>query len=311
MAVDHGIYTIDTGFYRPGFDASHLIVEGGRAAFIDTGTADAVPQLLAALAAHGLTPAAVDWVILTHVHLDHAAGAGALLTHLPNARVVVHPRGARHMIDPTRLLAGASAVYGAEEVRRSYGRVLPIPATRLVEAADGHVVELAGRSLLCLDTPGHARHHLSVWDERSRAFFSGDTFGVCYRELAGADGALLVPTTTPVQFEPDALHASIERMLGFQPERMFLTHYGPVGEVPRLAAELHEQIDAMVAIARAHAGDPARHARIVADLTDLYTRQARRHGCACAATAVRQWLAMDIELNAQGLEVWLDRSAVG
>ncbi len=306
--MTHGIHTIDTGFHRPRFDASHLIVEHGRAAFVDVGTNHSVPRLLAALAAQGLAPAAVEYVILTHVHLDHAGGAGALLRHLPNARVVVHPRGVRHMVDPTQLLAGASAVYGTEEVRRSYGDLVPIPPERIDTAHDGHVVTLAGRELVCLDTPGHARHHLSVWDERSRAFFPGDTFGLSYREFDSARGAFVLPTTTPVQFEPEALHASIERMLEYRPRQMFLTHYGRVTEPARLAAELHEQIEAMVAIARAHAGDPQRHARLTADLAHLYTSRARAHGCDLDAARVRELLAMDIELNAQGLAVWLDRA---
>jgi glyoxylase-like metal-dependent hydrolase (beta-lactamase superfamily II) len=307
MHVAQGIHVIDTGFFRPRFDAGHLIVENGRGAFVDVGTNYSVPRLLEALAQAGLSADAVDWVLITHVHLDHAGGAGELLRHLPNARVVVHPRGARHLIDPAQLVAGASAVYGAEEVRRTYGDLVPVPRERLVEAPDGHVVDLAGRPLLCLDTPGHARHHFSVWDAASRAFFPGDTFGLSYREFDTARGAFILPTTTPVQFEPEALHASIARMLEYRPEAMYLTHYSRVGDVPRLAEDLHTQIDAMVAIARAHAAAPARHARIVEDLAALYVARALEHGCAMTPAQIRELLVMDIELNAQGLEVWLER----
>src|SRR5436190_14314137 len=174
----HGISAIDTGFFRPQFDASHLMVENGRAAFIDVGTNHSVPRLLAALAEKRIAREAVDFVVLTHVHLDHAGGAGALMRELPNARAIVHPRGVRHMVDPSQLIAGATDVYGAEEIERSYGTLVPIPAERIITAADGHAMNLAGRELLCIDTPGHARHHLSVWDARSRAFFPGDTFGL-------------------------------------------------------------------------------------------------------------------------------------
>lgn len=309
MPSDHGIHAIDTGFFRPQFDASHLIVERGRAAFVDVGTNYSVPRLLDALAAHGLAPAAVDWLLITHVHLDHAGGTGALLQHLPKARVVVHPRGARHLIDPAQLIAGASAVYGAEEVQRTYGALVPVPAERVVEAPDGHVVALAGRELVCLDTPGHARHHYAVWDAASRAFFPGDTFGLSYRELDTARGAFILPTTTPVQFEPEALHASIRRMLAYAPEAMYLTHYSRVQDVAKLADDLHVQIDAMVAIARRHADAPQRHAAIVRDLTTLYVERAAAHGCGQDAAQVAALLAMDIELNAQGLGVWLDREA--
>jgi glyoxylase-like metal-dependent hydrolase (beta-lactamase superfamily II) len=303
----HGITAIDTGFFRPRFDASHLIVERGRAAFVDVGTNHSVPHLLEVLAQQGIGVDAVDYVILTHVHLDHAGGAGLIMQKLPNAKLVVHPRGARHMIDPSQLIAGATAVYGAEEIARSYGTLVPVAAERVIEAPEGHVVDLAGRELVCFDTPGHARHHFCLRDARSRAFFTGDTFGLSYREFDTAQGAFILPTSTPVQFEPDALKHSIARMLEHDPQQMFLTHYSRVTGVPRLAQDLFEQIDAMVAITRAHASDENRHARIADDLADLYTSRAQSHGCALSPAQVRELLAMDIELNTQGLEVWLDR----
>lgn len=309
LDFEHGISTIDTGFERPQFAASHLIVEHGRAAFIDVGTNHSVPALLGVLAHKGLTPEAVDHVIVTHVHLDHAGGAGALMQHLPNARLVVHPRGARHMIDPTALVAGATAVYGAETVRRSYGELVPVPAARVVEAPEGHVVDLAGRALVCLDTPGHARHHLCVWDARARAFFTGDTFGLSYREFDSARGAFVIPTSTPVQFEPEAMKASIARMLGYDPQAMFLTHYSRVTDVARLATELCEQIDAFVALAHAVGTPPDRHAKLMAGLDELFLRRARAHGCTLETARIRELLALDIELDAQGLAIWFDKHA--
>ena len=202
MTHAHGIHTIDTAFQREHFDAAYLIVENGRGAFIDCGTNHSVPAMLAALTDAGITAADVDWLILTHVHLDHAGGAGLLMQQLPNARLVVHPRGAAHMIDPSKLIAGATAVYGEEEMARSYGAIQPVPKERVIVAEDNHVVDLAGRELVCIDTPGHARHHLCVWDARSRSWFTGDTFGLSYRELDTAHGAYVFPTTSPVQFEP-------------------------------------------------------------------------------------------------------------
>jgi glyoxylase-like metal-dependent hydrolase (beta-lactamase superfamily II) len=310
MDFEHGISAIDTGFFRPNFDASHLLIEQGRAAFVDVGTNHSIPALLAELDAKGIGVDAVDYVILTHVHLDHAGGAGELMRQLPNARLIVHPRGARHMIDPTKLIAGASAVYGDEEVRLSYGELVPVPAERVVEAEDGFVIDFANRPLLCIDTPGHARHHLCVWDERSNSFFSGDTFGVSYREFDTANGAFILPTTTPVQFDPAELHASITRMLAYAPEAMFLTHYSRVADVARLGRALFMQIDAMVAIAEVCTGVADRHARITDGLAELYLSRAEAHGCAMSREQMHGLLAMDIELNAQGLGVWLDRERV-
>ena len=303
----HGIHTIDTGYVRPRFDAAYLVVEQGRGAFVDCGTNHSVPVLLAALDAAGLAPADVDWVILTHVHLDHAGGAGTLMRQLPHARLVAHPRAAPHMIDPARLVAGATAVYGEELFARHYGELVPVPAERVVVAADGHEVDLAGRTLRCIDTPGHARHHLCTWDARSRSWFTGDTFGLSYRELDSAHGAFILPTSSPVQFEPGAMQASIARMLAEAPQAMYLTHYGRVEDVARLGAELHAQIDAMVAMARSCEPGPGRHDALVAALSGYYLGRARAHACTLDDAAVLRLLEMDIELNAQGLEIWLDR----
>ncbi|MEP6484746.1 MAG: MBL fold metallo-hydrolase [Rudaea sp.] len=302
-----GVSAIDSGLFRAEFDACYLIVEKGRAAFVDVGTNHSVPRLLAALAQQNIAPDCVDYVILTHVHLDHAGGAGALMQKLPSARAIIHPRGVPQMVDPSKLVAGATAVYGAEEIERSYGTLVPIDASRVDVADDNVEIDLAGRKLLCIDSPGHARHHMAIYDAKSRGFFTGDTFGLSYREFDTDQGPFILPTTSPVQFEPDALHASIDRMLGFNPEQMFLTHFGRIRDVRRCADDLHEQIDAMVQIAHAHAADPDRHEQIKKAFADLYISRAKAHGCAFTAERARDLLAMDIELNAQGVAIWLDR----
>jgi glyoxylase-like metal-dependent hydrolase (beta-lactamase superfamily II) len=306
--LDHGIHVVDTGFHRPRYDAAYLIVEKGRAAFIDTGTNHAVPRLLAALDLVGLEPEAVDMVIPTHVHLDHAGGAGLLMQQLPRARLVVHPRGARHLIDPAQLVAGATAVYGQEEMDRSYGTPVGVAADRVIQTADGMTLELAGRPLLFLDTPGHAMHHHCIWDERSRSFFTGDTFGLSHREHDTARGAWIMPTTPPTQFQPEALRRSIERMLSFSPRRMLLTHYGAVEDVPRLATLFLAQLDEVVAAARSLAGAPDRHATLKRALETIHLRRLREHGVTLPEARIRDLLGLDFELNAQGIGIWLDRT---
>ncbi len=307
--LGHGIHVVDTGFHRPRFDAAYLIVERDRAAFVDTGTNHAVPRLLAALESVGLGVDAVDYVIPTHVHLDHAGGAGLLMTQLPKARLVVHPRGARHLIDPVHLMKGATAVYGAEEIERSYGTLVPVPPERVLQTADDMTIELAGRPLRFLDTPGHAMHHHCIWDAASRGFFTGDTFGLSYREFDSAAGAWIMPTTTPVQFQPEALRRSIARMLAFEPEQLFVTHYGRVGDVARLAAILLEQLDAMVAAAKATPPGPDRHRALMDGMEPIHLRSLREHGSTLSEQRIRELLALDLELNAQGIAVWLDRTA--
>lgn len=306
--LGHGVFAIDTGFHRPRFDASFLLVERGRAAFIDTGTNFAVPRLLAALHDLGLSPASVDHVIPTHVHLDHAGGAGLLMQSLPQAVLRVHPRGVRHLIDPAQLYQGALAVYGQAEMDSAYGRLLPVPAERVQASHDGQVIELAGRPLVLIDTPGHARHHHCIWDARSAGWFTGDTFGLSYREFDTAAGAWVMPSSTPVQFDPVALKQSIARLLAMAPACIYLTHYGRVTDIPRLAGLLQVQIDAMVALAESLQAAPERHSALKAGLSSLYQTQLQGHGVLDVPAGLAG-LALDIELNAQGLGIWLDRRA--
>ena len=307
--LGHGIHAIDTGFQRDHFDAAYLLVHGGRAAFIDTGTNFAVPRLLGALEALGLPRSAVDWIVPTHVHLDHAGGVGLLAQQLPQARVLVHPRGVRHMVDPTMLWQGALAVYGAEEMARSYGQLQSVAAERVQASHDGMVLDVAGRPLLLADTPGHAKHHHCIWDALSRGWFTGDTFGLSYREFDTAQGAWLIPTSTPVQFEPEALAASVRRLLAAEPDCMYLTHYGRVTDVQRLGRHFLDLLDRMVALGRAVQHAPDRTAALERGLLDLYAESLAAHGCGFDRDEIARLLAIDITLNAQGMTVWLDRPA--
>ena len=304
-----GVHAIDTGFHRDRFDAAWLVVERGRAAFIDTGTARAVPRLLAALDALGLGADAVDFIIPTHVHLDHGGGVGQLAQALPQARVIVHPRGARHLVDPTDLWNSALAIYGQAQMDRAYGRLEPVPADRVSTTKDGDVIELAGRALRFAHTPGHCLHHHCVWDERTQAWFTGDNFGMAYPEFVVDGRAFMFPTTTPVQFDPAAMQDSFERLLAASPRRMYLTHYGPIDHVAdcgeRLGAMLHET----VALAEALPDTPDRIEALAAAMLELHARRAREFGVRLPDEEIRALLRDDMALNAAGIVTWLARRA--
>ncbi len=303
----HGITAIDADYIRPGMAAAHLIEHGGRAAFVDVGTNHSVPRLLAALAALGIARSAVDFVFLTHVHLDHAGGAGALMRELPSARAVVHPRGGPHLADPARLIAASIAVYGEARYRELYGDLVPVPRERMVLMQDEQRFDLAGRELLTIDTPGHALHHYSIVDTVHANVFTGDTFGLSYRELDTAAGALAVPTTTPTQFDPEQLIASIDRLLGHSPRAAYLMHFSRVTGLQRLSESLKHQIWELAAIARRHARSPAREEAIRRDMRALWLELARGHGVTLAEASIDAILGKDLDLNAQGLAAWLDR----
>ena len=302
------IFAIDSHYWRPNMAAIHFIVENGRAAIIDTGSNDSLPYVLKALNELGLTPEAVDYVMLTHVHLDHAGGAGLLMRDFPNARLVVHPRGARHMADPAQLIAGATLVYGSEAMRRLYGEILPVPEERILVARHETMINLGGRGLLCLDTPGHAKHHISIFDRESGSVFTGDIFGIAYPELDTDGHQFLFPTTSPVQFDPEATLASIGLICALAPKAIYLTHFSELRDIFTQAEHLRRMIAAHVAIAeRAGSLGPAeRHETITAELTKLLLAEVKRSGCKLEPAQILAVWGTEISINASGLEVWLD-----
>jgi len=302
-----GITAVDTEYVHPGHAAAHIVQHGGRAAFVDVGTNESVPYLLAALDVLGITRESVDYLLLTHVHLDHAGGAGRLMRQLPNATAVLHPRGAPHMIDPAKLIAGSQAVYGEERFRRLYGDIEPIAAERVRATGDGDTLSLGGRELEILHTPGHALHHQVFVDGAHACIFTGDTFGLSYRELDSPRGAFIIPTTTPTQFDPGQLIASIDRLLSYSPEAMYLMHFSRVTDVPRLGESLKGQIRELTRIAEQSADAPDPAGAIRDGMGGLWRELAIRHGCPLRPERVLALLEGDLELNTQGLIAWLER----
>lgn len=304
---NNGIIAFDAGYVRPILAAIHMIVDDGRVAFIDTGSNDSLPNVLEALNKVGLGRDAVDYIILTHIHLDHAGGAGALMREFPNAKLVVHPRGSRHMAEPSKLVAGVTAVYGKDYVDNVYGDILPIPAERIIDAHEGLTIQLGGRELLMIDTPGHAKHHICIVDQKAKAIFTGDMFGLSYREFDVDGRQFIQPTTSPTQFDAAEMRASIDRLMSYAPQAMYLTHYAQVTDVAAQAINLHRRLDAHVAIAEVHVNDgETRHAVIKQELTAYLIAELRAHGCMLPEATILDILATDIELNTQGLIWWME-----
>ncbi|ALO45880.1 MBL fold metallo-hydrolase [Pseudohongiella spirulinae] len=312
-----GITCIDTGLFRDGLAACYLLRSGDEVALIDTGPRNSVPRILQTIADHGLTPDQVRWVMPTHVHLDHAGGAGALLAEFPNADMLVHERGARHMIEPAKLQAGSLAVYGEKRYKAAFGELVAADADRVISVVEGDEFCVGTRRLQILDTPGHARHHYVVWDAESNGLFTGDTFGVSYPELNTGRQPFIFPPTTPVQFDPQAWHASLDRLLTLPVERVFLTHFGMHEQPQSLAQQLHEQIDRYVNLARQVVAGKSRsdwsadelHPVLSAKLMQNSLDELAARRCPQPPALIRQALAGDMDLNAQGLVDWLFKSS--
>lgn len=296
------VTTIDCEYMdHPGVAAAYLITEGDRAAFVETNTNRAVPRMLAALEAAGMTPEQVEFVIITHVHLDHAGGASALMDACPNATLLAHPRAAKHVIDPAKLVKSAQAVYGEAAFRAMYGEIRPVPSERVRSMDDEESVRLGSRTLTFLHTRGHADHHACVLDSGSNGIFTGDSFGLVYPALQG-NGLFAIPSTSPTDFDAAAAKASLDRIVETGAERAFLTHFGEHRDLKAIAAQLHPQLDEYGAIAEEAYGagleGEALNRFCKKRVDALFDRllQERAPG-----ESARTALAMDADLNAQGV----------
>ena len=305
MGGEAKLTTIDGDYVMPQLAAAYLRVQGDEAAFIETSTSQAAPRLLTALAAAGLAPEQVKWVIVTHVHLDHAGGASAIMKECPQATLLAHPRATRHLIDPSRLVASARQVYGAELFDRLYGVIEPIAAERVRPMEDGSSVELGGAPLQFLHTRGHANHHFVVVDPVRSTVFTGDTFGLVYPQLQRAR-RLAYPSTSPTDFDAASAHESVDRVLGLGVNSACLTHFGEVSDLGEVAGQLHRWLDLsgqLLDEAAAAGGDAASlEARIRPRLEQAMEQAAVAAGLSLTE-ADRQLIAFDLALNAQGLAV--------
>lgn len=225
--IAQGVYVVDTIDGGIEERTGIYIIKRDKIAIIDTCTSKAVPRILAALDELDIAYDAVDYLIVTHVHLDHAGGAGLLLQSLPNAQFYVHPKGARHLIDPTRLIESARSVYG-EQFNELFDPIVPIPQERVVLAEHETRVSMGDADFVFYDTPGHARHHISIYDEASNSMFVGDTTGVNFPVITKAGYDLVLPSTSPNQYDPDEMEASIAFYESLALDRIFLGHYSKV-----------------------------------------------------------------------------------
>lgn len=302
QSLGFGITCIDAAYAQQyGMACFYLMEEDGECAVVETGTCHSLPALEQLLFDRGIAAEQVRYVIPTHVHLDHAGGAGAMMAAYPRAQLLIHPRGARHMTDPARLVAGATEVYGQELFNKLYGNIQPVDPDRIRQIADGGTVSLAGRQLEFRHTRGHAEHHFCVWDETSRGWFSGDMFGVSYPWCRLPGGDFVLPSTTPSQFDPEAYLASLDLLGSYAPKRMYLTHYGELAFSIEKTQLLAHQIEAYCEFAAAEALDVA---RLQEQLSEYSLALLHRFGACSDEAELRNYLAFDMQLNAQGLQVW-------
>lgn len=233
------IFTIDCHYVYPEIAAAFLLEVQGEAAFIENNTSQALPHLLSALEKAELKPEQVKYLIITHVHLDHAGGTGALLRHCPGAKVVAHPKAARHIIEPGRLIESAKKVYGEELFHKLYGEIIPVPQEKVLIPGDKEKLLLADHELYFFYTRGHANHHFVVYDAEEKIVFTGDSFGIAYPALQKGSYPFIYPSTTPTDFDPEEAHKSYDLIASLGAKKAMLTHFGEFTDIEFAQKELH------------------------------------------------------------------------
>jgi len=237
VPLGHEVFQIDTRMAGyDGITAGYLI-RGDRPCLVETGTAPSAPVIRDALAGLGIGPGDLATVVVTHIHLDHAGGAGDIAAMFPAAQIVVHQRGARHLADPSRLMAGARMVYG-DALERLFGVLAPVPADRIVALDDVGTVDLGGgRRLDSHYSPGHAKHHVGLVDSDTGDLYVGDAAGVYLPDTGDVR-----PATPPPDFDCQTALASVRKFAALQPSRLLFSHYGPVDRVDEILARSAEEI---------------------------------------------------------------------
>ena len=301
--IADGISVIDSGYFSKDFAAIYILRQGNEVVIIETGNKYSATNVQKALEMDGLSFSDVAYIIPTHVHLDHAGGAGELMNRCENAQLIVHPRGARHMIDPSKLIAGAMAVYGEANYKKLYGEIIPIDSSRVIEADDNFILDFEGRELKFIDTPGHARHHFCIWDEMTSSMFTGDTFGVSYREFDKGNEVYIFPSTSPVQFDPEALIKSIEKLITYRPKRVCLTHFSAIDPTNKVVDQLIDGIHFVSSLAKEYASHKEAEEIIEDEMMSYFLKGIKKVGNDDLEFC-RDRLKLDVKINTQGLIYW-------
>ena len=223
--INSTLYCIDCHDLQRKNRTGSYVFKGEKNTLIETSSSPSIPYILEGLQQLNINPKDIENIIVTHIHLDHAGGAGLLLQHCPNATLIVHPKGARHLADPSRLIAGARAVYG-DDFDQLFDPIVPISKDKIKVVADGEQLQIQDRTFTFYHTPGHANHHIAIHDSVTNGIFTGDTAGIYYRELANEPFDLIMPSTSPSQFDPDAMLKSIQLFSDLKASSIFFGHYG-------------------------------------------------------------------------------------
>ncbi|TGM29081.1 MBL fold metallo-hydrolase [Leptospira levettii] len=301
--------TIDTEYSDLKQVASaYLIEEEGHGIVVETNTTHAIPKILSVMDNQNVSPSNLDYIIVTHVHLDHAGGAWALLESCPNAVLLAHPKTAKHLIDPSLLIKSATAVYGKENFQKLYGEIKPIPKERVRVMEDGEFLDWKGHSFEFIYTKGHANHHFCIYDKKLNGVFTGDSFGISYPHLENGK-SFIFPTTTPTDFDAkEAIH-SIDLILGTGASVCYLTHFGVIQNLKQCAEDLKIGLHlCQNAILELKQVPKENRLSFMEKQVELMIKNLANRNAVILTEKDWSLLRLDVNLNAQGLVYAFERN---
>ena len=306
--LDENTYGIDSFYGSPLHSCVYLVGDSGEYALIDCGTALSAVYILCALERLNIDPKAVKYILPTHVHLDHAGGAGVLCKDMSEAKVYVHPRGHRHLIDPTRLVQGSVVIYGEHMMKFAVGDTQPVPEERCLALEDGQVLEVGKLNLLTQFTPGHAKHHCGFFEEKNSNYFTGDVLGNSYEMMTRNGKSLMFLCSAPVDYDGDEWKNSLDKIISLKPKRAGLCHYGVIDNVQQAVDDLKRIIDKndSLAMKLLSIGDDADRRKAVEEMVwGLFWDEFEAYGSPMTREQAEKWMRKDVHISTEGMANWL------
>lgn len=299
---ENNIYQVDLlHMDRPELSAAYII-KGDPTCIIETGASCSIPILLKSLETLEIKKEDIQYVIVTHIHLDHSGGAGLLMKELPHAKLIVHPKGAKHLIDPSKLIASAKEVYG-ELFHSLFDPIVAIPQERIIIADDGFQLPIGdSRTLTFLNSPGHAYHHFAIYDDLTKGLFSGDSAGIAYPIFKRKGENFCFPSSSPTQFDPEAMLNTVRRFQRLDLKNIFVTHFGVQNNPGPFLEQIKKMVQTYVEIVeRVVKSNSNPTWEALRDLLEQYYEKELNSLGILMDDEIRNTLEVDLELNAKGL----------
>ena len=305
--VAPNVYCVDVHYPTASRTCVYLIQQNNKFLMIDCGTALSVHYIEKTLQELNASLADLEIILLTHVHLDHSSGSGTIMQKNDSVKLWAHPRGSRHLIDPSRLLKAAFDVY-QKPIKEMVGEVIPCPASRVFKAEDKQIIDFYGKKLQIIFSPGHAKHHFSVFDLEQKIYFAGDNAGASYRQWDSNGDVFGFPPTSANQFDPQAWYDSLQDIKKLNPSKICLTHFGELTQVESLVLQLEKWLEKCVAIAEKNKAKTDRANKIFNDLQDEIASELMARKPSWKKEDIADWMAGDVHIATVGLDVWLNQN---